>query len=219
MYTSDGEHQLSQSLLNGVASTFESRLAFLSHPYPSDTGERVCIATATYISANSSETNSSTAVGKSALIHIKFKFSFEPLLAGETHFAMYSSGEAVSITCIDSSGIANLVQWINSTGTVLTSSSSTAVTLTIASVTDQHHGNDYICRIHSSGVTRDLNYTIVILGKYIEFCDRHFETTSFLYLQYHQVHSWPRSVLQVLALRELVVATHLLVLLSRLQVV
>ena len=56
-------------MLNGVASTFESRLAFLSHPYPSDTGERVCIATATYISANSSETSLSTAVGKSMIIH------------------------------------------------------------------------------------------------------------------------------------------------------
>lgn len=78
---------------------------------------------------------------------------------------MYSSGEAVSINCIDSSGTANLVQWINSTGTVLTSSSSTAVTLTIASVTDQHHGNDYVCRIHSPGVARDLNYTIIVLGK------------------------------------------------------
>lgn len=78
---------------------------------------------------------------------------------------MYSSGEAVSINCIDISGIANLVQWINSTGTVLTSSSSAAVILTIASITDQHHGNNYICRIHSSGVTRDLNYTIIVLGK------------------------------------------------------
>ena len=64
MYTNDGRHQLSQSLLNGVTSTFESRLVFLSHPYPSDTGEHVCIATATYISANSSETNPSVAVGK-----------------------------------------------------------------------------------------------------------------------------------------------------------
>ena len=69
MYTNDGGHQLSQSLLNGVASSFESRLAFLSHPYPSDTGERVCTATATYVSANSSETIPSTAVGKSVLIH------------------------------------------------------------------------------------------------------------------------------------------------------
>ena len=68
MYTNDGGHQLSQSLLNGVASSFESRLAFLSHPYPSDTGERVCTATATYVSANSSETIPSTAVGKSVLI-------------------------------------------------------------------------------------------------------------------------------------------------------
>ena len=63
-YTNDGGHQLSQSLINGATSTFESRLAFTSHPFPSDTGERVCMATATYISANSSEMNTSTAVGK-----------------------------------------------------------------------------------------------------------------------------------------------------------
>lgn len=67
MYMNDGGHRLSQSLLNGVTSTFESRLEFLLHPYPSDVGERVCISTATYISANSSETNLSTAVGKSML--------------------------------------------------------------------------------------------------------------------------------------------------------
>ena len=64
MYTNDGGHQLSQSLLNGASATFESSLAFSTHPYPSDTGERVCTATATYLSANSSETNTSTRVGK-----------------------------------------------------------------------------------------------------------------------------------------------------------
>ena len=69
MYTNDGEHQLSQSLLNGATSTFESRLAFTSHPFPSDTGGRMCIAAATYISANSSETDMSTAVGKQILQH------------------------------------------------------------------------------------------------------------------------------------------------------
>ena len=64
MYTSDGAHQLSRSLLNGASANFESSLVFSSHPYQSDTGERLCIATATYVSANSSETNTSTAVGK-----------------------------------------------------------------------------------------------------------------------------------------------------------
>ena len=78
---------------------------------------------------------------------------------------MYSAGEAVNINCVDTSGRADLVQWINSTGTVLTSSLSTSVTLTINSITDQHQGLDYICRIRSSGVTRDLNYTFIVLSK------------------------------------------------------
>ena len=71
----------------------------------------------------------------------------------------------LTLSCVDTSGTANLVQWINSTGTVLTFSSSNAVTLTFASVSDQHHGVDYICRIHSPGVTHDLNYTIIVLGE------------------------------------------------------
>ena len=64
MYTSDGEHRLSQSLLNGATANFESSLVFTSPPYRSDTGERVCIATVTFVSVNSLETNTSTAVGK-----------------------------------------------------------------------------------------------------------------------------------------------------------
>lgn len=64
IYTNDATHQLSQSLLNGATANFESSLAFTSHPYQSDTGERLCIATATYFSANSLETNTSTAIGK-----------------------------------------------------------------------------------------------------------------------------------------------------------
>ena len=78
---------------------------------------------------------------------------------------MYSAGEAVTISCVDSSGTADLVQWIDPEGTVLTSSLSTTVTLTLNSITDQHHGLDYVCRIRSSGVTRDLNYTIIVLGE------------------------------------------------------
>lgn len=64
MYTDDSEHHVIQSLSNGVTSTYDSRLIFRSHPYPSDTGERICIATAKFISANSSETNTSTKTGK-----------------------------------------------------------------------------------------------------------------------------------------------------------
>ena len=87
------------------------------------------------------------------------------LSTGETYFAMYSAGEAVTISCVDSSGVADLVQWIDPMGTVLISSLSTAVTLTISSITDQHHGLDYVCRMRSNGVTHDLNYTIIVLGE------------------------------------------------------
>lgn len=64
MYTDDSEHHVIQSLSNGVTSTYDSRLIFRSHPYPSDTGERICVATAKFISANNSETNTSTRTGK-----------------------------------------------------------------------------------------------------------------------------------------------------------
>lgn len=62
-YTNDGNHQIIQSLLSGVTSTLESRLTFLRHPYSSDTGDRVCMVTSTYVSTNSSETNASTTTG------------------------------------------------------------------------------------------------------------------------------------------------------------
>ena len=77
---------------------------------------------------------------------------------------MYSIGEAVNLNCADTTGSANLVQWLNSTGMVLTFSS-TSVTLTISLLTDEHHGIEYTCRIHSSGVLSDLNYTIIVLSK------------------------------------------------------
>ena len=79
---------------------------------------------------------------------------------------MYSAGEGVNINCVDSSGTADLMQWLNSTGTVLASSLSTSVTLTINSITDQHHGLNYVCRIHSPGVIRDLNHEIIVLSEY-----------------------------------------------------
>lgn len=78
---------------------------------------------------------------------------------------MYSAGEAVNLNCVDTTGSANLVQWLNSTGVVLTSGS-TAATLSINVVTDRHHGLRYTCRIHSSGSSRDLNYTIIVLSKF-----------------------------------------------------
>ena len=64
LYNNDENHQIIQSLVNGVTSTFESRLTFIRNPYSIDTGEHVCIATSTYVSTNSSETNTTTAIGK-----------------------------------------------------------------------------------------------------------------------------------------------------------
>ena len=85
-----------------------------------------------------------------------------------TRFAMYSAGQSVNISCIDSNGTADLLQWIDPMGAVLTSSSSTSVTLTFNSISDQQHGLDYICRTRSAGVTQDFNYTIIVLSEYIE---------------------------------------------------
>ena len=64
MYTNDGGHQIVQSLLNGVTSTLESRLTFTQNPYSRDTGSRVCVVTSTYISTNSTQTNTSTKMSK-----------------------------------------------------------------------------------------------------------------------------------------------------------
>ncbi len=78
---------------------------------------------------------------------------------------MYSVGETVAISCVDTTGSTNLVQWLNSTGSVLMFGS-TSITLTIGTITDRHHGLEYTCRIHlTSEVTQDLNYTIFILSE------------------------------------------------------
>ena len=63
VYTSDEDHLIVQSLLNGVTSTLESTLTFIRHPYSRDTGDRVCMGTSTYISTNSSQTNTSVVIG------------------------------------------------------------------------------------------------------------------------------------------------------------
>lgn len=63
-YTNDGGHELVQSLLNGVNSSYESRLIFNRNPYESDTGERACIVTSKYVSINSSQTTTSTVISK-----------------------------------------------------------------------------------------------------------------------------------------------------------
>ena len=77
---------------------------------------------------------------------------------------MYSVGDAVSIDCVDTTGSANLVQWLNSSGRVLTFGS-TSSTLSINLLTDSYHGLVYTCRIHSSGVTQDSNHTIIVLSE------------------------------------------------------
>ena len=49
---------------------------------------------------------------------------------------MYSVGEAVTINCADPNGAANPVQWLNSSGTILTFGLTSAA-LTILSITDR----------------------------------------------------------------------------------
>ena len=78
---------------------------------------------------------------------------------------MYSVGESVGLYCADTFGSSNLVQWLDSAGTVL-ASSSTSVTLNINLITDRYNGAEYTCRIHSFGSTRDLNYTIIVLSEF-----------------------------------------------------
>ena len=86
------------------------------------------------------------------------------ILSGVSHFGMYTAGEEVNINCVDSHETAEQVEWLNSTGTVLIFSLSSVVTLTIDTITDEHHGLDYTCRIRSSGTTHDISYNIIVLG-------------------------------------------------------
>ena len=67
MYISDENQNIVQSVRSGVTSIIESRLTFLRHPYLRDTGERTCMIASTYVSANSSETNTSTITGNHSL--------------------------------------------------------------------------------------------------------------------------------------------------------
>ena len=77
---------------------------------------------------------------------------------------MYAIGEEVNINCVDTSNTAEQVEWLNSTGTVLISSLSSTVTLNIDTITDEHHGRTYTCRIRSSETVHDINYSIIVLG-------------------------------------------------------
>lgn len=84
--------------------------------------------------------------------------------SGESHFGMYSVGEAVNINCAPRSASSSLVQWLNSTGELI-SFGLKSVTLTISQITDRHHGLGYTCRILSES-TRDLNYTLIVLSEF-----------------------------------------------------
>lgn len=170
IYTDDGEHRVVQSLSNGETSTYKSSLTFTSHPYPNDTGERVCIATAKFVSANSSETNTSTRIGKNKIITRIMHYL--KMFVGASHFGMYAVGEEVNVNCVDTSKTADRVEWLNSTETVLIFSLSSTVTLNINMITDEHHGRIYTCRIRSSGVEHDINYYIIALREYILFHTR-----------------------------------------------
>ena len=86
-------------------------------------------------------------------------------MLGESQFGLYSVGESLRLYCTDIFGSANLVQWLDSTGTVLASSSS-AVTLNINLITDRHNGLEYTCRIQSFGSSRDLNYTSIVISEF-----------------------------------------------------
>ena len=74
----------------------------------------------------------------------------------------------MNINCVDTSNTAEQVEWLNSTGTVLIFSLSSTVTLNIDTITDEHHGLTYTCRIRSmtSETIHDINYNIIVLGMY-----------------------------------------------------
>ncbi len=76
---------------------------------------------------------------------------------------------------MDTTGSANLVQWLDSAEAVLAFGSASA-TLTISLVTDRHHGLEYTCRIQSSSaLTRDSIYTLIILSELRRLQDGCFE--------------------------------------------
>ena len=87
--------------------------------------------------------------------------------AGTSHFGMYAIGEEVNINCVDTSETSEQVEWLNSTGSVLIFSLSSTVTLNIDTITDEHHGLTYTCRIRSSENINDIRYSIFVLGECI----------------------------------------------------
>ena len=88
------------------------------------------------------------------------------LWSDESHFGLYAAGEVVNINCNDGSGLADQVQWLNSsTEEVLSVNGSTSVLLTFYPITDAYHSLQYICRIHTSGTVRDLTFIVFVLGK------------------------------------------------------
>ena len=79
---------------------------------------------------------------------------------------MFSIGDSVTLNCADTSGSAAMVQWLNSAGTVV-NSATTTTSLTFSTLSDQQHESVYTCRVLMSGVMEDLNYTVLVLSKFI----------------------------------------------------
>ena len=94
-------------------------------------------------------------------VHVEM-LSMSMIYVGEGHFGMYSIGESVTLNCADTTGSAELVQWVTETRTT---SGASSVSLVISSITDQHHRAQYTCRIQFPELVQDLTYTIIVLGK------------------------------------------------------
>ena len=78
----------------------------------------------------------------------------------------FSIGNSVTLNCADTSGSAAMVQWLNSAGTVI-NLATTSTPLTFSTLSDQQHESVFTCRALLSGVMEDLNYTILVLSKFI----------------------------------------------------
>ena len=68
------------------------------------------------------------------------------------------------LNCNDLSGTASLLQWLDHTGQVVISSTTSPLILTISQVLDSHHGVTYTCRVNTSSGIQDLNSTIFVVG-------------------------------------------------------
>ena len=68
MFENDANHQIVHSVINRMASTYNSYLRFATLS-SADLGQHVCASTTTYVSSNNSETNVSIRTGRELLIY------------------------------------------------------------------------------------------------------------------------------------------------------